>query len=141
MNPLIAPTKVQRVVIACYCTLLVYCLVWIPWCVVLYGSARLPHPPVCQRVGYGWLWAGPSQHSHVGDIFDRLAETSVPAPPAGVTLDPVIVIENPDPNHVARPDMELIALRLLAATLIFAVAMLLAGLRNKVADAGDHTPK
>lgn len=124
-----AKTTMQRAVVAVYCAALVYCIIWLPWCVTLYGSARFPRPPVCQRVGYGWLWAGPAQHQHAGDIFDQVGAQSA---------SPVMVVENPDPSHVARPDMELVVLRVLAATLLFVGATLLVGVLRKPASSAER---
>jgi|HubBroStandDraft_6_1064221.scaffolds.fasta_scaffold329392_2 hypothetical protein len=39
-----------------YCLLLVYCCLWVPWLLVSEG-ARV-------RIGYGWLWIGPSNFSY-----------------------------------------------------------------------------
>lgn len=45
-------SRVQRLVLILYCLLIVYCCVWVPW--------HLAQGPDRVRVGYGWLWAGPS---------------------------------------------------------------------------------
>jgi hypothetical protein len=43
----------QRIVLALYCLLLLYCCVWIPW--------YIGRPDDYLRAGYGWVWAGPSK--------------------------------------------------------------------------------
>jgi hypothetical protein len=106
----------QRVVLILSSLLLTYCLIWIPWSI---HSATMQ-----RRLGYGWLWAGPTWR---GDIFDQ----SVPPPPAGFTIEAEPGIPDPDPRHVARPDLELIALRFLAAIVISGAAFLIAGLSKK----------
>lgn len=100
-------SRAQRIVVIVYCLLLVYCCLWIPWHIPYRNS--LP-----QRVGYGWLWAGP-------------ALASLPAPPSGFRLD------YEPPWDRARPDMELIALRLLAVTAISGAAFLVAGMLKSAA--------
>ena len=108
--------RAQRLVLILYCLLLVYCCVWIPWCI----SNR---NVVCERVGYGWLWAGPSQNATIFDRIVEATEAPIPPPPPGITLD------NPEQTwERARPDLELMALRLLAATLICGAAFLMAGM-------------
>lgn len=106
--------KVQKIVLVAYCLLLAYCCLWIPWCISQRNFA-------CVRVGYGWLWAGPSPK---GSIFAAVTtEAPVPPPPPGFTID------NPEPTwERARPDLELMGFRLLAGTAIFGAAFLLAGI-------------
>jgi hypothetical protein len=47
----------QRIILIVYCVLLLYCCLWIPWHIHVYASDYRHFPD--QRVGYGWLWAGP----------------------------------------------------------------------------------
>ncbi|MGA9393697.1 MAG: hypothetical protein WBV69_24910 [Candidatus Sulfotelmatobacter sp.] len=111
--------RAQRFVVVAYCLTLAYCWLWIPWCV---SSRRSP----CERVGYGWLWAGPVPR---GGIFNgSTTEAPVPLPPPGFTFD------NPEPTwERARPDLELMALRLLAGTAILGAAFLVAGMFGSAA--------
>jgi glucose dehydrogenase len=51
--------RTQRVVLIVYCVLLAYCCVWVPWHVEMHISQDLSRP-TSVRMGYGWLWAGPS---------------------------------------------------------------------------------
>jgi hypothetical protein len=106
--------KAQKIVLAAYCLLFAYCCLWIPWCI----SNR---NVTCERVGFGWLWAGPGPALR-RDIFDRITEAPIPPPPRGFTLDSERTWER------ARPDLELIAFRLAAATAISGAAFLLAGM-------------
>jgi hypothetical protein len=53
-------THSQRIVLVLYCLLVVYCCVWVPWHVQLHISQEL-NRPTSIRMGYGWVWAGPSQ--------------------------------------------------------------------------------
>jgi hypothetical protein len=46
-------TRSQRIVVAVYCLVVVYCCVWVPW-VANFGSVRDIHQ------GYGWVWSPPS---------------------------------------------------------------------------------
>lgn len=109
----------QRIIMILYCVLLVYCCLWIPW---YYAAGNRGYV----RVGYAWLWVGPTKTQPPPDIFP--ADASVP--PEGVTLDaPQAAVKHPIPR--ARPDMPLISLRLIAATALGAAAFLLAGIRWK----------
>ena len=105
--------KNQRLVVAAYCLLLAYCCVWIPWSIPQRDSHE-------RRVGYGWLWAGPR--------WAEPHEINVPPPPTGFTIDSDETIPDPDPRHAARPDLEVMFLRFLAATIISGAAFLLAGM-------------
>src|SRR5450755_705303 len=99
-------TKSHRIVLVSYCLLLAYCCVWIPWCIPRHDST-------CERVGYGWLWAGPAIK---GDVFDQ-------------------VFPDPHPQwDRAIPDLELMALRILAASAVSGAAFLLAGMRKSSAN-------
>jgi hypothetical protein len=101
--------RAQRIVLVLYCLLLAYCCLWVPWRIPFRNS--LP-----ERVGYGWLWAGPAEgHGNV----------HVPPPPSGFTIDPEPRWER------ARPDLELIAFRLVAVTSIAAAGFLLSGMLRK----------
>jgi hypothetical protein len=114
-------TRSTRLVLAAYCLLVAYCLLWIPWCVSDRRSS-------CERVGYGWLWAGPSPKRTVKIDFSRYV---VPPPPPGFILD------NPDPEPTwerARPDRELVTMRLVAASVVGGAALLLASISNRPAD-------
>jgi hypothetical protein len=83
-------SKPRRIVVILYCLLVAYCLIWIPWCI--------PHRnQQCQRVGYGWLWAGPAMGSPSQYGF---------------------VPDNDPPWELARPDREIIVMRLIAATVV-----------------------
>jgi hypothetical protein len=45
----------QRIILAFYCLLLVYCSVWIPWQVpARHFADGFIHP--AENLGYGWLW-------------------------------------------------------------------------------------
>src|SRR5580698_1679605 len=98
-------TKPQRAIISVYCLVLAYCCLWIPWHVQ--HTSRFSSNYV--RSGYGWLWTGPKQYcppptsehsAYLCDLDDRKPEY--------------------DPD--ASPDLELLALRLSAATTIAAAA-------------------
>lgn len=87
-------SRTQRIVVIVYCLLLAYCCLWVPWRI-----ADVQANPQYLRIGYGWLWAGPTSDSRFLD--------------QGV---------------VGAPDLPLIALRIVAATAISGAAFLGAGL-------------
>jgi hypothetical protein len=101
----------QRIVAVLYCLLLAYCCAWIPWHVQ--RSSRFTTFYV--RSGYGWLWTGPQQYC---------------PPPPGEHSAYLCEIDNAKPayDENASPDLELLALRLLALTAIAAATSLAATL-------------
>jgi hypothetical protein len=127
----IAMNRSRRIVLALYFLALAYCFVWIPWSVTnsdRYGTSH-------QRLGYGWLWAGPrhpawsnpKQHgqfslcdldpatpdcSSVGDFKGQQSERWDAA------------------SRQAFPDVTLIAFRVIAISLIFASTLALVGFRK-----------
>ena len=117
--------RTQRIILVIYCLSLAYCFVWIPWSVTTsdrFGTSR-------QRLGYGWVWAGPrypDESAYVGHIKANADGTGT------ATLSD---IEDPDEHSnwdvassYARPDLPLIAFRLTAATAITAAVLFIAGL-------------
>jgi hypothetical protein len=72
---------IRRIIASLFCALLLYCCLWVPWKVNLVRPGYASFGP--ERVGYGWLWAGPRRDSPW--------------------------------NMHARPDMEIIALRIFAS--------------------------
>jgi hypothetical protein len=91
----------QRVVVILYCIVLLYCSVWVPWHVQWHYPADFSRP-MNERVGYGWLWAGPQSGGLHG--FDAINAT---------------------------PDFGVIALRVVAVTVAAAASFMLAGLTRK----------
>jgi hypothetical protein len=55
-------TRAQRIVVVVYLLVVAYCCTWVPWC-VRWHIASDYSKPLMQRMGYGWLWAGPSNWS------------------------------------------------------------------------------
>ena len=51
--------QAQRVVIVVYLLAVAYCFLWVPWCIHWHVPSDSYKPPALERVGYGWLWAGP----------------------------------------------------------------------------------
>ncbi len=49
-----------RIVLVAYCLLLAYCCLWVPWHIAP-GTDYI-------RVGYGWLWVGPTTHDFEGAL-------------------------------------------------------------------------
>jgi hypothetical protein len=45
-------SRAQRIVVIVYCLAVAYCCLWVPWHIAQQGDYL--------RVGYGWLWSGPS---------------------------------------------------------------------------------
>ncbi|MGA7768976.1 MAG: hypothetical protein WCA27_22470 [Candidatus Sulfotelmatobacter sp.] len=125
--------RAQRVVSIFFCLLIAYCCAWIPWCIPQRNSS-------CKRVGYGWIWAGPAWDKPRQQVLPTdasitppsagVAPDRIPPPPKGFTLEGEAgtAIPDPDPSHVARPDMELMGLRLLAGFAVLGAAFLIAGM-------------
>jgi len=113
--------RLQRILLAAYFLLLVYCCVWIPWHVKQVSRyARAEYV----RVGYGWLWAGPYREPVI--VHD----------PPEKTAGGLEIIAEEDPRSgeadlTATPDFPLMGLRFAAATLICtAVFQFAAALEN-----------
>jgi hypothetical protein len=113
----------QHLVLIVYCAVLVYCFLWIPWRVQL-GIGRIRY----ERVGYGWLWAGPPLPPpsppivYDPPIKDARGWTVVAEEDLGPTVS--------DPH--AEPDVGLIFLRFLAATAIATAGWFFIRLRSQV---------
>jgi len=91
----------QRVALVVYCSLLVYCVSGFRGA----SSIAMSYVSESDTAGFGPV---PSLGA---TIFDRITEASILPPPAGFTL------ESSEPTwERARPDVELIILRLIAAT-------------------------
>jgi len=107
--------RAQRIFLALYSLLLLYCCVWIPWHVK--QVSRYAHSEYV-RVGYGWLWVGPYREP-----------TVIHNPPEKAASGwEVIAEEDPrssEADLAATPDFPLIGLRFVAATLIFITASVL----------------
>ncbi len=102
--------RAQRIVLVLYCLLLAYCCLWIPWHVQR-GSRFVP---TYVRSGYGWLWTGPKQYC---------------PPPSEHTAQLCNIDERiPEYDSDASPDLELMALRFVAATAVGIAAFLVGGL-------------
>jgi hypothetical protein len=86
--------------------LILYCILVVYCCLwIPWKYEAVNHAYI--RLGYAWLWVGPASAT--------VPNTTFPFPRAGG----------------ARPDMPLIALRLLAATAAGAIAFLLIGIKGK----------
>jgi hypothetical protein len=129
--------RLQRIVVAIYFLSFAYCFVWVPWSVTTsnrYGSNR-------QRLGYGWVWAGPR--------YDHR-----PALKAGTTeqvfnfsdIDSFVKTEAEETERrqwdetssYAVPDLILIPFRLVAFTAVAAAAFILASLvKNPATNHGN----
>jgi hypothetical protein len=64
-------TWARRTVLIVYSLLIVYCCPWVPWHVVQSPAYQHEHEI---RVGYGWLWMGPSE----GAFYDDNATPDLP---------------------------------------------------------------
>ncbi|HEY6766122.1 MAG TPA: hypothetical protein VI386_15265 [Candidatus Sulfotelmatobacter sp.] len=125
--------RLQRIVVAIYFLSLAYCFVWVPWSVTTstrYGSNR-------QRLGYGWVWAGPRYYQpqplkagtteqvlNFSDI-DGFVKTEAEEETARRRWD--------ETSSYAVPDLILIPFRLVAFTAVAAAAFLLASLAKNPA--------
>lgn len=107
--------RAQRIVLVAYCLMLAYCCLWIPWHVQ--RNSRFSNTYI--RSGYGWLWTGPEAYCHPpGEHSASLC--NIVDPPGRVQYD-----------LTATPDLELLGLRLVAATAIASAAFILASLLAK----------
>lgn len=114
-----------------YCLLFAYCLLWVPWCVTR-PAVRSQHR--VERLGYGWLWAGPYKEplhivSTEPDTGQPAVESNVPYTAFGQASRSSV----PDESEYARPDFDLIAMRLVAVTAIFIAVSLLTGVKRRIA--------
>jgi hypothetical protein len=50
----------HRVIIALYCIFIAYCSLWLPWHRHISASSDVWYADDYVRLGYGWLWAGPT---------------------------------------------------------------------------------
>jgi hypothetical protein len=103
----------QRFVLIVYCAFIAYCSVWIPW--------RINYPEGAhERVGYGWVWAGPHRSPPV--VYKPPIET-----PDGLKILTEEDTQSSWRDLNAEPDLLLIVLRLVAVTAILATVFLLVG--------------
>lgn len=113
--------RMQRIAVILYCFLLAYCCLWVPW------HVRLRSPSgAYERVGYGWVWAGPYRSAPI--IYN---------PPENIG-NGYTVLSAEDPRSswediTAEADLPLMGIRFLAATAVSAAAFLIAGLQKSSA--------
>jgi hypothetical protein len=117
-------SKPQRIVVVIFCLSLAYCFAWIPWSAT--SSDR--YGTYTQRFGYGWVWAGPQNPEESMTI--RWPEHS--GGTAGTASFSDIREFSPRSEWDARssygrPDLPLIAFRLIVLTSIFVAVFM--GLR------------
>lgn len=117
-----------RVIAVCYCLLLVYCLVWIPWCGSYHVSGAY-RGHTYYRLGYGWLWAGPQT------VVQEPDPSTLTSPSAGNTnrASGFNVVGEESMHTVvqsgltyAEPDLRVIVLRITAASALAAAAFFMA---------------
>jgi len=118
----------QRIASVVYCLGVAYCFVWIPWSVTSSDRYVTSH----QRLGYGWIWAGPQYPEQSAQINrpQHLGTTTGTASLSDVQ-EFTPHYEWDVTSAYARPDFPLIALRLVALTLIFVAAFLLSGFKPR----------
>jgi hypothetical protein len=128
----------QRIISTLYILSLAYCGAWIPWSLTShdrYGTTR-------QRLGYGWVWAGPQYHK---------SSSIPPAPPPNNTqksgtasIDDIVEGAPTQPldpeaekqrewdaiSRLAAPDATLIAFRVADISLLFAASLPLVWFRK-----------
>ncbi len=128
--------RAQRVILALYCLLIAYCIVWVPWCIEHRSPRQVD--PTKERVGYGWLWGGPN----VIDLSAGLVPNTDPYAKYGgseITVSPSELTPVPSVHtEYARPDFTLIAMRLIAVTAFCIAATLLAGMNWKNVPASER---
>jgi hypothetical protein len=118
--------RTQRIVLILYCLSLAYCCVWIPWRVPYNRAATM-----YDRVGYGWVWAGPHRSAPIdwasyADTSTHSAKTS-----SGLTVLGEVDIDNlpRSDDPIAEPDLRLMVMRFIATTALAGLVFLIAGLR------------
>jgi hypothetical protein len=118
----------QRIVSVVYCLGVAYCFVWIPWSVTSSDRYVTSH----QRLGYGWIWAGP-QYPEQSTEINRPQHPGTTTGTASLSdiREFTPHSEWDGTSAYARPDFPLIILRLVALTLIFAAAFLLTGFQPR----------
>jgi hypothetical protein len=125
--------KVQRIVLALYFLSLAYCFVWIPWSVTSSDRYGTSH----QRLGYGWLWAGP-RHPVWPKQQGQFSLCDLdPAPPNCSDVEDFNTKQAERWDAVSRqalPDVTLITFRIIAISLIACSALVMSGFRKKSAE-------
>jgi hypothetical protein len=119
----------QRIIIAVYLLFVALSLMWVPW--------RLPDPEMPQKLGYGFLWAGPYHPKITVPQATATTQNTDPPVPEGYSVADIfdIVAEEHREDMYAAPDYPRIALRLAILTCLAGSALLfssLATLRRKV---------
>jgi hypothetical protein len=122
-------SRLQRIVLGVYCVSLVYCFVWTPWCVTndsRYGTDR-------ERLGYGWLWAGP-RYPQLSTTIARPDTAGQPAAIADFSDIDQFVAEQSKreawetASKYATPDTPLLIFRVIALSFLFGAAFLWTGI-------------
>ena len=119
--------RVQRVVLVIYCLGLAYCCIWFPWCIKSsdrYGTDR-------QRLGYGWLWAGPQYRSSLVNPPKQPKRSA--GTPDFSDVDEFVADQKQRQqwdavSPYALPDMHLLLLRIVALSAMTGALFIIAGL-------------
>lgn len=129
----IAMNRAQRVLLALYFFSLAYSFVWIPWSVTSSNRYGTSH----QRLGYGWLWAGPRHPVWSKPTPKQQGQFSRcdldPAPPNCSDVEDFEAEQAERWDAVSRqalPDITIVAFRVLAVSLIAAGILPLTGFRK-----------
>jgi hypothetical protein len=151
------PSRLQRIVLAIYFLSLAYCFVWVPWSITSSDRYGTDH----ERLGYGWIWAGPRLQFHSSEKVSLEHPTAVTGTanlkdfvPEQTSKQPANAQEFSDVDafvaaqtqgypseqeqwearaKYAFPDMTILAFRIIAATTITGAAFLLAGIAKNSA--------
>jgi hypothetical protein len=119
--PSLGVRNVKRVVLGIYLLSVAYCVVWIPWSVTTSGRYGTDH----QRLGYGWVWAGPQYPRSPGqNSAGRYGFADVD----GFIAEDATRSQWDATSQYAVPDTMLIAFRIIAATAVAGAAFILAGI-------------
>jgi hypothetical protein len=125
---------VQRSLLATYFFSLAYCLVWVPWSITSSDQYGTDH----QRLGYGWLWAGPqSQHSSSSPPQTGTAQTAFSDIDDFVANDPAPQQWDASFRY-AIPDTILVVYRIVAITALMGAAFVLAGIQKRTSVSGNN---
>ena len=125
----------KRIILAVYCLALACCCVWVPWSITSSDKYETSH----ERLGYGWVWAGPryprwmrqqGQYSpkDVDPVADNKSSSEQkPVTPDFSDIDQFVATESKEEaardrwdtrTPLAAPDLRVIAFQVIAVSLV-----------------------
>jgi hypothetical protein len=120
----------QRIVLALYLVAFSYCFVWIPWSVSSsdrYGTDR-------QRLGYGWVWAGPQYPNSLARVRAERASGKADFSDVDDFVAREAARDQWDAtSRYSVPDIPIVSFRIIALSAVAGAAVLLAGVAKRSA--------